>query len=362
MRIDRETFVKAIEELEKNGEVKVSDIAEKLNVSRPWLYDNFPQVRDFNQRLTDDDVIAEIEKLRADGLSGRITVEGISERLGIVRQTFSRRFRHLYDYLAPDSDVFAPSTIEETLLTRIQELEEKLKTLTEEKEVALNKKEGEILSLFMRKDAEHFDTIKTQSSLKRLQDQSEEHASLAKEKTREVAELRRQLVKSKEKESQGGCEIVNRLRPDYSAISELEKLSVKDISKLFNAAEKRNFELAEEIIAEQQPDYVIFFQPFFACDYSSIPAFPTSGKVVFVESNAFREDVRNEFIANIRGENIIAICAQTTLAKTKLFARGLKHPVGDDFVSRLHENIMLPVLKDGFSAVVTFDPENFRHD
>lgn len=361
MRIDRETFEEAVRELSRQGEIKVSDLAVTLGVSRSWLYDNFPEVRDFNQRLTDDDVISEIEKLRVEKPFERITQEEVSERLGIVRQTFSRRFKHLSKYLIPEAEVFAPSSVENQLLEQVKDLENQVLKLTEEQCAALQKKEEEVFSLFMRKDVEHFETIKTSSSIKRLQDQVEEQTNLAKEKAKEVAELRVQLAQSKANESQGGCNIVNHLKPDYSAISELESPSLKEINKLFNAAEKSNFELAEEIIAEHGPDFVILFQPFLSCDKSSIPALPNRGKVVIVESNAFRSDVRSAFIKNIRRETIIAICANTTLAKTKLFARSLKHQLGDEFVSRMHENIMMPLLKDGFSAVTTFDPEDFRH-
>lgn len=356
MRIDQETFGKAVRELEKKGEIKVSELATRLCVSRTWLYDNFPAVRDFNQRLTDDEVIAAIETLRAQKPSEQITIGEISERLGIVRQTFSRRFSHLKKYLKPEVDVFAPSTAEENLLAQVKELEEQVKMLTEEHAAALSIKENKIFSLFMRRDAEDFETMSTQSTIKKLQYQVEEHAEFAKATAREATDLRLQLSKAKKQESQGGCEIISHLRPDYSAISELETPSLKDINKFFKAAEKENFEQAEEIIADLKPDYVVFFLPFLSCDHSSIPALPTSGKVVLVESNVALADERQQFISNIRSENIIVVCAQTSLAKTKLFARGLKVPFGDEYVSRLHANATRPVLKDGFSAVIIFEP------
>ncbi|MDP4547980.1 TetR/AcrR family transcriptional regulator [Marinobacter sp. MDS2] len=356
MRIDQKAFDKAVRELEKKGEITVSDLAAKLGVSRGWLYDNFPTVRELNQRLTDDEVIEVIETLRAEKPSEQITIGEISARLGIVRQTFSRRFSHLKKYLSPDAEVFSPSSAEERLLVQVKGLEEKVKALQEEHAAALSRKEDEIFSLFMRRDAEDFETMSMQSTIKKFQNQVEEHAEDAKKKTREVIDLRLQLAKVKSQQPQGGCEIISHLKPDYSAISEIEKPSLKDINKFFKAAEKENFEQAEEIIADLRPDYVVLFQPFFSCDYTSIPALPKRGKVVLVESNVPLADERQQFLSNIRSEKIIGVCAQTSLAKTKLFVRGLKVPFGDEFVSRLHANSLVPVLKDGFSAVIVFDP------
>jgi len=356
MRIDQKTFDKAVKELEKRGEIKVSDLATKLGVSRGWLYDNFPAVRNFNQRLTEDEAIAAIETLRAEKPSEEITIGEISERLGIVRQTFSRRFSHLKKYLKPDGGVFAPSTAEEKLLAQVKQLEEQLKNLKKEQSAELLRKEDEIFSLFMRRDAEDFESRSMQSTIKRFQNQVEEHAEHAKAKAREVTDLRLQLSKYKSQENQGGCEILHHLRPDYSAISELETPSLKDINRFFKAAEQESFEQAEVVIADLKPDYVVFFQPFLSCEYSSIPALPKSGKVVLVESNVPLADQRKKFISNIRSQNIIAICAQTSLAKTRLFSRGLKVPFGDEYVSRLHASVTLPVLKDGFSAVIIFEP------
>lgn len=356
MRIDQETFDKAVRELEESGEVTVSQLAKKLCVSRGWLYGNFPKVLDFNQRLTDDEVIAAIEALRAEKPSAQITIQEVSKQVGITRQTFSRRFSHLKKYLVPEKDVFAQSTAEETLIKRVKELEEEVEKLAKERSIDLANKENEIFSLFMRRDAEDFQTMSNQSTMKRLQHQAEEQAELAKKKAREVAELRLQLSTAKQKESYGGAEIVSHLSPDYSAISELEKPSLRDINKFFKDAEKRNFEQAEEIIADLKPDFVVFFQPFLACDHTSIPAFPKNGKVVLVESNVGLADERKQFISKIRSENIIAVCAETSLAKTKLFARGLKVPFGDEYISRLHASTTRPVLNDGFSAVIIFEP------
>lgn len=357
--IDREEFEQAIERLSDQGDLNVSALAETLSVSRDWLYRNFPEVKNLSRRLSDDDVILEIEGMRAVRPTGRITIDEISKRLGITRQTFSRRFRHLYSYLSPDAAVFAQESVEEGLLQQVKELETKVRKLEDEQDATLANKESEIFSTLMRQDAEEFETIKVSSSLKRLQDQVEDKEQLAREKIKEIAELRLQISKLKSNEAQGGCEIINHLKPDYSAFRSAENASLKDLMKLFNEVEKRNFDQAEEIAVEQRPDYVILFQPFFSCDRSSMPALPVSGKVLLVESNMFRADIRNGFVKNLSGFSLIAIHAINSLAKTKMWARGAKVQLSDEFIVRMHENIMPPVLDDGFSAVISFDPEGF---
>lgn len=360
--ISRQAFEQAVRELSSSTNLTVSSLAKTLGVSRAWLYEKFPEVRELSRRLSDDDVIGEIKRIRAERPTGRITVEEVSQHLGITRQTFSRNFRHLYGYLRPDAEVFGQSSVERRLLLQVGELEKKVRSLTEEKEIALKKKEQEIFSTLMRKDAENFESIKTSSSLKRLQEQAESQAQIAREKAKEVAELRIEIAKMRGREPLYGCDIVNHLKPDYSTISTANGASLKEIIKLFNAAEKQNFAIAEEIIVEQRPEHVILFQPYLSCNRLSIPTLPVRGKVIVVESNVFREDIRNHFVKSICGVPIMAIYAQTSLAKTKLFARGAKIPLSEDFIEKLHGNVMPPVLDDGFSAIVSFDPEEFLGD
>lgn len=358
--ISLKQFKQAVEELVDANSLNVSNLAKNLGVSRAWLYENFPDVRDLSRRThSDDDVIAEIERMRAERPNDRLTVEEVSQCLGITRQTFSRRFSHLYDYLAPGSEIFAPSSTEKNLLDQVIDLEKKIEKLTDEKESEFRRKEKEIFSTLMRNDAEEFESIKASSSIKRLQDQAEDQAQLARQKTKEVANLRLEIARLKASEAQGGCEILNHIRPDYFSISVAEDAPLKDIIRLFNESEKRSLSAAEEIIVDLRPDHVIFFQPYLACDRSSIPTLPTNGRVILVESNVFRAEIRNQFIKNISGVSVIAIYAQTTLAKTKMFARGAKSPFNANFIEKLHENIMPPILDDGFSAVMSFDPERF---
>jgi len=358
--ISREQFEQVVDELAAANDLNTSKLAKRLGVSRAWLYDNFPEVRDLSrQSCSEDDVIVEIERMRAERPYDRFTVEEVSERLGIVRQTFSRNFKHLYDYLNPDKEIFSPSSPEQSLLAQVKDLENRIKKLTDERESELSRKEDEIFSTLMRKDAEEFESIRASSSIKRLQDQAEDQAQIARQKTKEVANLRLEIAKLKANETQGGCEILNHIKPDYFPISVTKDVSLKNIIKLFNESEKRNLSLAEEIIVDQRPDYVIFFQPYLACDRSSIPALPMSGSAIIVESNVFRNEIRNEFVKSIRGAPIIALYAQTTLAKTKMFARGAKSPFSAEFIEKLHVNIMPPILDDGFSAVMSFDPEGF---
>tara|TARA_R110002049_G_scaffold297673_1_gene486971 strand:- start:1639 stop:2724 length:1086 start_codon:yes stop_codon:yes gene_type:complete len=355
--VSRKVFEQAITDLSAATNLSVSALAKKLGVSRAWLYENFPEVRDFSQNsLTDDDVIVALEKMRAKRPRDKFTIKEVSEHLGTTRQTFSKKFKHLFKYLAPDTSVFAQSSIEESLLLNVKELERKISELTEEREIALKTKEDEIFSTLMRKDSEEFETIKTSTSMKRLQDQAEEHSRLARNTAKESAELRLEITKLKAKEAQGGCEIISHIKPDYSAISAAKNATTKDIHKMFIEAERRNLDFAEEIIVESQPDFVFLFQPFFSCDRLSIPVLPLSGKVVLVESNIFREDLRNQFVKNLSGFVIFAIHAKTSLAKTKLWARGAKIPLDEDFISKIHEQIMPPLLEDGFSTVICFDP------
>jgi hypothetical protein len=358
--VSRESFTQAVEELGAASKLSVSALADKLCVSRSWLYDNFPEVRNLGRaRLSEDDVIVEIEKIRAEKPAERITVEALSSRLGITRQTFSRNFGHLYDLLNPDSDIYRKSSVEETLLAQVKDLQKKLNGIEKEHEAALKKKEDQIFSDLMRKDAEEFNTIKTSSSLKRLQNQAEDQAQLAREKTKENAALRLQIAKLKSNEAQGGCEVINHLKPDYSAVSNANNPSAKDILRMFTEAEKHNLKAAEDIAVEQKPDHIILFQPYFSCDRLAIPVLPLAGKVLIVESNIYRIDHRNEFIKNLRGYSIIALQASASLAKTKLWARGAKIPFDAEFISKLHAEIALAVIDDGLSAVINFDPERF---
>ncbi|CAN0571075.1 unnamed protein product, partial [Ectocarpus sp. 12 AP-2014] len=214
--ISREQFEQVVDELAAANDLNTSKLAKRLGVSRAWLYDNFPEVRDLSrQSCSEDDVIVEIERMRAERPYDRFTVEEVSERLGIVRQTFSRNFKHLYDYLNPDKEIFSPSSPEQSLLAQVKDLENRLKKLTDEREAELSRKEDEIFSTLMRKDAEEFESIRASSSIKRLQDQAEDQAQIARQKTKEVANLRLEIAKLKANETQGGCEILNHIKPDY---------------------------------------------------------------------------------------------------------------------------------------------------
>lgn len=356
--VDRKAFEKAVTELTDSGAFSVSALASSLNVSRAWLYDHFPEVRGFSQRTrTEDDVIAELEVMRSERPFDRFTVAEVAERLGITRQTFSRKFKHLYGYLDPETNVFEPSTTEEKLLSLVRELEDKVKDLEESRELALREKEDQIFSTLMKYDADEFNLIKTSSSIKRLQDQVEDQSRLAREKAKEVNELQIEVTKLRTQQNRGGCEVVGHLEPDYSAFSAITEPTVRDAHKVFLEAERRNFKLAVEIVGEERPDFVVLFQPFFACNESSIPALPVFGKVLIVESNAFRAEIREELLKQLSHSNIMAIYAKTSLAKTKLWARGEKLVFNEDFVSKVHEGIQVPVIEDGFSAVLGFNPE-----
>lgn len=358
--ISREQFIKAAEELRSESNLSVSALADKLGVTRGWLYDNHPEVRNLSkQRLSEDDVIVEIEKMRAERPAERITIQELSSRLGITRQTFSRNFGHLHDLLNPDADIFQKSSVEQTLLAQVRDLQEKLKGIENEHGKELKKKEEQIFSDLMRKDAEEFNTIKTSSSMKRLQNQAEDQAQLAREKTKENAALRLEITKLKNNEAQGGCDVVNHLRPDYSAVSNATSPSAKDILRMFIAAERRNLAAAEDIAAEQNPDHIILFQPYFSCDRSAMPVLPLTGKVLIVESNMYGIDLRNTFFKNLRGFSVIAVQASASLAKTKLWARVAQIPFDAEFISKVHSEIALAVIEDGLSAVINFDPERF---
>ncbi|WP_152205924.1 helix-turn-helix transcriptional regulator [Marinobacter changyiensis] len=357
---DKTAIDRAITELHEAGNLTVSGLADKLHVSRAWVYKNYPELKGHGKRVTDDDVLAAIEAIRAEKPSERISIEDLSKRLGITRQTFGRNFKHLYDYLKPEVPIFSESSNEDLLIQKVHHLEHENKLLIEAREIELKKKEDEIFSTLMRQDSEAFDVVKSASTMRRIQDQAAQQANLAKKYVSENTELRDQLSRLQDKTTAGGCEVVNHLIADYSAISKAEKPSLKEITQLFWKAEKRNFEIAEEIIVEQRPNFVILFLPVFSCDYSAIPVLPIYGKVIIVESNSFREDLLKRFVNNLSEFPVIVAHSVSSLAKTKLFCRGIKVPFSDDFISKIHESMMPPLLSDGYAAVVQFDPGRLR--
>ncbi|AIV04973.1 hypothetical protein LA59_05645 [Vibrio harveyi] len=358
MKLSEQDISRVIKLLKMSDSFSVSRLATELGVSRTLLYGKYRHLMPNRSTNTEEKIKQAILTLQAKTGRQSFTISEVAKAAGITRQCISRDYKYLLPFIRGEAalDIAASDT---TLLTQeIKLLEDKITNLENEKIKEQKQFKQTVYSDMMKMDALAFEAHEDRATLTRLQNQIDEMTKANIELISELAEVRSQLSKQKEKlvYSYQNSQILCHVTPDYSAIS--DSINESAMMKIFLSAEDLALKKAIDICNSSKPDSIIFFQPFFSCELKSLEIVLPQGKLVIIESNHPQAKHFQYLLEKVINIPILTISAKGhTLQLAQSFCRkSYPKKFTDAFIARLYELLSYPELEDGFLSVTTINP------
>lgn len=359
--IEHRVVVEKINILKDANEYSVTNLAKVLEVSRAYLYKYFGELLIQNEVKSSKGKIKNaIKVLRSRTGRKKLTQTEVAKEAGLSRQSLSRDYKHLHQYISGDLD------FEDASLPPNASLEHQIRTLTDENNRLIEKNFSDLeqqkkilISTLMLQDLKSFSAQETDLSLNKLQSQNDELKYQNRIQLNELASLKADINDFKHKLSGSvTTDVRAHFKADYSSID--KSLNDKEIFKLFIDAENKNIGIAIEACITSQPESILFFQPFLTCNIHNVPIHLYSKRLVIIESNIFLSSNYKEITENFPNIPIHAVCATNMkLYTARVHCRSAfgSNMFSDNFLNNLFEKIHTPLLEDGFASVTLFTPE-----
>jgi len=359
--INRQLLLDTIDYLKASDRFTVAELARELNYSRTYLYKHFGDLLPQSGKLaTEEKILSAISMLRAKTGRKKLTISEVANQSGLSRQSLNKYYNHLYPYIEGHKDLEIIEPKEAELHSRIRELEYKHNHSDEKKLKEFEQFKKSTYSTLMKMDLNTFEGVKTKASIDNLQTQNSELAKQNQAYLAELSELRASIISlNHQSKTSSDVELISHLMPDYSVIEKISESGADDkaVMKIFLSEERKHLDNAIEICLETKPDLIVLFQPFLSCNIDSMSFTPKKGKVIIVESNIITDRSRRDFVDAVQQETA-AVYAVSHVSNTKFFCRTNKLPFSLEFIDNFHNKIMVPILDEGFSTVLSFKPKN----
>lgn len=355
--LDEKIVLDAIANLQATNSYNVAQLALYLDVSRSKLYRKYSNILpDDTNEQTKVSIISAIKKLRLITNKKKISKGSVAIEANVSRQTIYRycdKYNDIAEYINGTKDF--EDTVESTtdsdiLIAQFQRTIDKLK---KENVAALEEQKKSTYTALMLRDLKNFSSQELDSSINKLQIQNDELKGRNKQQLNELSILKSELNDLKHSLKGGvNTTVKAHFKANYKSLS--TELDEKVFLKLFLKSEIASLEKAIEFCVINEPEAILFFQPFFSCKYEDIPIQLSYKSIVIIESNLNQGKFYNKLLDELPNTPIHSIFIEKlTMQSSRYFCRQT-YGTGffkDTFLSKFFDKISIPVLEDGFKSV-----------